>query len=199
MRSLISIVSFVAALAASPAIAADMPTKNPPAYAAQASAAPNSFAGFYIGAHGGWATVNISPFDVDADGFVWGGHAGVNFQKGWFVGGIELGVTRYHEVKVSGATVGCECIVADLLAKAGVTMTPSLLLYATGGGFWHNAAIPANFVPSFGWAAGAGLDWLPFGNHLVLGARYLYRDLGNDNSFVTVTGHEFTGRISYKF
>lgn len=194
------ILTAIAMLIAGPASAADMPTKGTTAATNAYAAAAPMFAGFYVGAHGGGAWVNADPFKIDANGFVWGGHAGLNVQKGVFVAGLEMAVTQYNgATKFNGSTQGCDCLVADLLAKVGVTLTPNLLAYVAGGGFWHNAGVPANILPTFGWTAGGGLDWLPFGDHVVLGARYLYRDLGNNTSFATVTGHELTGRISYKF
>jgi outer membrane immunogenic protein len=179
----------------STAYAADMPVKAAPFTTTTAT----MFGGFYVGGHGGWATGTVDPGSFDADGFVYGGHAGFQVQKGWLVGGLEAGITNYANVKNSGSSLGCDCIVADLLAKLGVTVTPSTLLYVTGGGFWHNTS-GFGVIPQFGWSVGTGLDWLPFNDHFIIGARYLYRDLGGTNlSPVQVTGHEFTGRVSYKF
>ena len=192
-RLFLALAAFLAVMPV--AHAADMALKSP----ALAAPATPMFSGFYVGGHGGWATGTIDPISVDADGFVYGGHAGFQVQKGWLVGGLEAAITNYSNVKASNFNIGCDCIVADLLAKVGVTVTSNTLLYITGGGFWHNAS-SFGVIPEFGWSVGGGLDWMPFNDHLVIGARYLYRDLGGTNlSPIQVTGHELTGRVSYKF
>ena len=190
------VIAFAALLASSAAQAADLPARP---YKAPAVEAGVDWAGFYVGGHGGWATGTIDPFGIDADGFVYGGHVGFQVQRGWLVGGLEAAITNYANVKASGIGLGCDCVVADLLAKVGITPTTNTMLYIAGGGFWHNAS-SFGIVPEFGWSVGGGLDWMPFSDHLIIGARYLYRDLGGTNlSPVQITGHEFTGRVSYKF
>src|SRR5689334_19453593 len=89
-----------AALLTGPAIAADLPVKAPPALAW-------SWAGFYIGAHGGYgwkqndfSWVNYTaPFTtldgigidgIDSKGWVAGGQAGYNWQYGRWVAGVEV-------------------------------------------------------------------------------------------------------------
>jgi len=86
----------LAAIAAVPAVGADLPTKAPPApvYAPP----PFSWTGFYIGANvgGGWAqgtivdTVTGGSFGTGTRGaFVGGGQLGYNYQVGNLVFGVE--------------------------------------------------------------------------------------------------------------
>lgn len=180
------------------AVAADLPVRKAPE---KVYADPQMWGGFYVGGHIGsaWLEAEAGPFNAKADGMVYGGHFGVNYQKGVMVVGLEAALTSYDRAtKFGGSTTGCDCFVGDLKGKLGFTLAPSILVYGTAGGFWHNAGLPANIVPSFGWLAGGGIAWLPFNDHIVVSAEALYRSLGNDTSFVTVTGWELTLRAAYK-
>ena len=98
-------VALVALAVAGPASAADMPVKAPPRVAA-----PWTWAGFYVGAHGGYGwghnnfTITDDPFFFGkSPGFSSGGHdlkgplgglhAGANWQDGSVVGGLEIDLT----------------------------------------------------------------------------------------------------------
>src|SRR5262245_17867167 len=84
-----------AALLTSPVWAADLPVKAPPPLAW-------SWAGFYIGAHGGYgwkqndfseviSVVPLTTIDgIDSRGWVLGGQAGYNWQYGRWVAGVEM-------------------------------------------------------------------------------------------------------------
>jgi outer membrane immunogenic protein len=86
-----------AALLASPAFAADLPVKARPA-----PALAWSWAGFYIGGHGGYGwkendfgrVVQVNPLvtlgDISSKGWVAGGQAGYNWQYGRWVAGLEV-------------------------------------------------------------------------------------------------------------
>jgi opacity protein-like surface antigen len=123
-------------------------------------AAPWSWSGFYLGAHGGYGWGH-DPFDkspvgvplsgVDSRGFVAGFQAGGNWQSGAFVGGLELDLSGTG-IKGSGSgttTTGLAAVTVstatqsdnlDLLgsarARLGYLATPSVLLYGTGGLAW---------------------------------------------------------------
>lgn len=221
MRSIRVSVLCAAALAASvvSSIAADMPQKVAPNYAPPVVAP--TFAGFYVGGHvgGGWNVFDANREFLDnvkPSGVVWGGHAGYNWQPGVFVVGLELAFTNYNTKKDTYLNV-CDseakeaCIpiaddvvkiryVGDALAKVGGTLGPNVLVYGTAGVSWAAINFGETGLNAFGWAAGGGIDWVPFGKHIVLGARYLYRDLGKPTGVINdLTGHEATGRISYKF
>lgn len=198
------ILTAIAMLIAGPASAADMPTKASNPTNAYAAASTPMWSGFYFGGDVGWTagTVKVGTGSADGNGMVWGGHFGFQKQAGWIVGGIEADFTKYDQVKINGA--GCDCYVVDLLGKVGVTITPNLLAYVVGGGFYHNANQFLAVVPQFGWTVGAGLDWLPINDHWVIGFRYQYRDLENNGTLhkllpITVSAHEFKIPLSYKF
>ena len=86
-----------AALLGGPAFAADLPVKAPPP-----PALAWSWAGFYLGAHGGygWGRNDFSEVvalfptiavgSIDPNGWVAGGQAGYNWQNGRWVAGVEL-------------------------------------------------------------------------------------------------------------
>jgi outer membrane immunogenic protein len=77
------------------ALAADLPLKAA-APAAKPVAAVNEWAGFYVGAHAGYAWIkprydetNCCALNPTIGGGVFGAYAGVNFQSGRFVYGLE--------------------------------------------------------------------------------------------------------------
>ncbi len=146
------------------AFAADMPVKAMPVKAPVA--APWSWAGFYIGAHGGygWAhdpfTENevglqggITLTGIESRGFLGGFQAGANWQNGAWVGGLELDLsgsdikgTNTYSVPLTNnpAVVGTDTIAQtdrfDLLgsarARIGYLPRPDVLVYGTGGLAW---------------------------------------------------------------
>ena len=104
-RHLLAGVALVALAVAGPASAADMPVKAPPR-----AATPWSWAGFYVGGHGGYGwgrnhfTITDDPFffgkspgfssgGYDLKGPLGGLHAGANWQDGSVVGGLEIDLT----------------------------------------------------------------------------------------------------------
>jgi outer membrane immunogenic protein len=196
MRYMRTLSICAAALAASviASAAADLPPR-PGTNKVELAPATNFWSGFYIGGNVGWAKIDSDPsFVSNFDGFTYGGHIGIQKQAGWFVGGVEAGITNFANVKTGG--FGCDCIVADLVAKVGVASN-NVLFYGVGGGFWHNASLFG--LPQFGWTAGAGVDWAPFNNHIIVGARYQYRNLDVPNTALTVFAHEAKIHLDYKF
>lgn len=176
--------------------AADMVGKAAPNYTAPTTTS-DRWSGFYVGGSVGGSWIDSDPsFGTKLSGFTYGGHVGIQKQVGWLVGGIEAGITNFSNVKANG--FGCDCLVADLVAKLGVTLTPNTLLYVDGGGFWHNAAT-GGFLPQFGWVVGGGIDWMPFNEHIVVGIRGEYRDLKIPNTNFEVFGYGGKAHIDYKF
>jgi opacity protein-like surface antigen len=122
-------------------------------------AAPWSWSGFYLGAHGGYGWGH-DPFTrtffdglltlsgVDSRGFVGGFQAGANWQSGDIVGGLEIdlsGTGIKGSTTTSSALVGLVSTVTqtdkfDVLgsarARLGYLATPSVLVYGTGGLAW---------------------------------------------------------------
>ena len=133
--------------------AADLPVKAPPP-------APVvwSWAGPYIGIHGGvvshrgefddpdgflnraFAVTPPTTYSADKTGGIFGGHAGYNLQSGSIVYGIEAdvsgmsakGSTTRPSEPTSFANFQVRWL-ATIRGRLGVTVTPATLLYATGG------------------------------------------------------------------
>src|SRR4030081_1943785 len=109
-------VAIAAMAAATPALAADLPLKAPPAVAAW------SWSGFYIGGHAsyGWGRdaftdINDPNFfhvpgfigftGFDPKGFLGGLHAGANWQTGKIVAGLEADLS-FTDIKGSSVNAG---------------------------------------------------------------------------------------------
>jgi outer membrane immunogenic protein len=156
-------------------------------------------------------------FNTDPKGFIGGGEIGYNAQIGQFVWGIEADVsgadikgsdTQAFAAVVPGfpantvSVLGTASEKLDFLAtirgRLGFTLTPPLLVYATGGfAFGHVSASttltetvtpcgcvsPSQTVAASssatlpGWTVGAGLEWM-FAPNWSLKGEYLYYDLG---------------------
>jgi outer membrane immunogenic protein len=150
------------------------------------------------------------PFLVDAanqsfsmDGLIGGGQAGYNWQNGNWLLGLEA------DIQASGQH-GDETFICPTICKAnglpavvtlseklewfgtvrgrfGITVTPTILLYATGGLAYGKVAAsgtiddPTPYSASatkVGWTAGAGLEGVISGNWSAK-LEYLYMDLGS--------------------
>src|SRR5438132_11772404 len=163
-KVLLASVALIALTAADSANAAYMPVAPPPVYAAPAQAAW-SWAGFYLGVHGGYGwgdgpftdTISQGPPPVilpgiKSRGYVLGGHAGYNWQYGMVVGGLEVDMSA---TGIKGSTSGTATsgappfttTITDTRAKkfdylgtarARIGFLPwqNLLLYGTGGLGW---------------------------------------------------------------
>lgn len=143
----------------------------------------------------------------DQGRFTGGGQAGYNWQAGRFVGGIEADinwtgikdstgiVVKPMTAPLAGSMLHAELMQQDWLAtvrgRAGFTVTPSFLLYATGGlaiahiehgsltGFTATADTYAGVYDEtrVGWTVGGGGEWM-IAPKWSIKAEYLYVDLG---------------------
>jgi outer membrane immunogenic protein len=153
-----------------------MHTKAPVLAANEPSALPSSWPGFYIGAHGGYGwdhdpfqttttfTPPVSLSGFGSAGYVAGGHAGFNWQRGALVGGIEVDLsasgiegatTATSTAPVTGGSATITYHITDKFqylatarARLGVTPWPTLLLYGTAGPAWarFTQSMTINFV-----------------------------------------------------
>ena len=143
-----------AALTVSPAFAADMALKGPPApYAPQPT---SSWTGFYIGINGGagWGTssssADLTPLGLAATipiasggtaGWLGGVTAGYNFQAGVVVFGIE-GDFDWADIEGNTACLvvfNCNAKqdwIGDIGARLGVAPISDVLMYVKGGIAW---------------------------------------------------------------
>jgi outer membrane immunogenic protein len=149
-----------AALLTSPAFAADLPVKARPA----PPPLPWSWAGFYIGAHGGYGwkqndfaeVFQVNPLltlgGIDSRGWVAGGQAGYNWQFGRWVAGLEVdgSATQIRGTSAPLVRTGAGFSITDTAsddvkylgaARARVGGVPfantDILLYGTAGLAWE--------------------------------------------------------------
>jgi outer membrane immunogenic protein len=174
----------------------------------------------------------------DLDGGVFGGQIGYNWQASNWVFGIEAdlqwtgqqGSTTalcpvggcFPALTFVPAAGGSSATLTDKLewfgtirGRVGFTVTPSVLLYATGGGAYGSvktdlglSTLTANLVPvtiagsrstdRFGWTVGAGAEWM-FASNWSGKLEYLYMDLGsisNSVVFPTASGLPLGANVS---
>jgi outer membrane immunogenic protein len=216
-------------------------SSNPLVYKAPAPVTlPWSWSGFYLGAHGGYGWAR-DPFDnpvlldvvhlsgVDSRGFVGGFQAGANWQSGRVVGGLEIDLSGTDIKGTTSNSVAAPGILSqasqtdkfDRLgsarARIGYLVTPSLLLYATGGPGWTRMvtdnetvltaplAVPPVTATSlvtpnwlFGWTAGAGVETRLWNTNWLARLEYLHYDFGSGIStqFIPAGGGPVTAITS---
>jgi outer membrane immunogenic protein len=160
----------------------------------------------------------------DINGGVFGGQIGYNWQAANWVFGIEAdaqwtgqkgSTTAFCPVAgcalTAVAALGSAATLTDKLdwfgtirGRVGFTVTPNVLLYATGGGAWGEvktdlgvsaftaagvpvAALASTSTDRFGWTIGGGVESMFAGNWSAK-IEYLYVDLGSvSNSVVLPT------------
>jgi len=201
----IGLMSAAAAFICGKTLAADMPVRGIQPRAVETY---NYWDGLYLGINGGFATGKINSADFSSDtatGFLGGLQVGANKQLGNVVIGlvtdIDIGSVEKSGNKLAwlGTTRG----------KFGFLVTPSFLVYGTGGVAYGginigttNDIIPNGFkVPTVGWAVGGGVEFALTSN-IGLGAEYLHVKLDGPSDAVTQTNAEgdiFRGVLNYRF
>jgi outer membrane immunogenic protein len=189
-----------------PAIAADLSRPSAPVYtkAQPIAAVGYDWSGFYAGAHVGydWGRAHVIDNGVltedsaPMNGAIGGLLAGINWQTGTFVYGLEgdfgLSGLRGHgvivpppppappplpnqyDVNVSG----------NLRGRIGVAVVPTTLIYVAGGlalaefKFRENSGPIQNSELLTGWTIGGGIDQA-FTKNLIGRVEYLYADYGH--------------------
>jgi len=201
MKKILLATVALAALAA-PAGAADLAAR--PYTKAPVAAPLPTWAGFYIGAMGGYA----SQTDDGIKGGFAGGTVGYNWQQGAVVFGLEADAAWADiNQSVAGAIFvpGVGLVGANASAKIqdwgtvrgriGYAFGPTLL-YATGGYAWADTKLsfgsPGVFSVSdsqvhSGWTVGAGAEWM-FAPQWSLKGEYLYKSFGSENYTFNVLG-----------
>jgi outer membrane immunogenic protein len=197
-----------AAFCAAPALAADMPVKEP------VVAAPFSWNGCYGGVEGGgiWgrtryvatragvsADVGLTQFMADPDGGTIGGTLGCNVQTSNWVWGIEndfgwAHISKNHAQIPPFDTTGSGRTSTNWLdtlrGRAGIAVDRSLW-YVTGGVAFTDVksvmttslsgAIASITHDRTGWVIGAGVEWVLADPRWSFKAEYLYADFGKKN------------------
>jgi outer membrane immunogenic protein len=217
----IILATVLAGIGSTSALAADLGARAPYSKAPAMVAAVSNWSGFYIGGNVGYGwgnghthfediittagfTAGTTPTTIDnrSNGVIGGAQIGYNWQAGAFVTGLEADIqgsgikgsvgTTVPSVSGVFSTVEKLPWLGTVRGRLGVTATPDLLLYATGGlafGRVENSAnltTPAGSLSGnvskskAGWAAGAGTEWM-FARNWSAKLEYLYVDLGESS------------------
>jgi len=175
MRKVLGLVG-ATLLFAGPALAADLGTRPPPAYKAPALMPVSSWAGFYLGIHGGygWGHESVQddifpfPNSNSPKGGVFGVQAGYNWQFGTYVAGLEVDSSwadlkdsksntfLFEDESVLTATLSSKVdYFGSFRARAGFLLTPDWLLYGTAGLGWAHDKLTLSLSDNAGDSASA--------------------------------------------
>jgi outer membrane immunogenic protein len=202
MRWTLVAAAAIVVAAAGHARAADLPTPSLPP---PLPAAVYNWTGFYLGINGGFGTGNSNWSDgvigatgsFPTSGFLVGGTAGVNYQLGVYVFGIEGDGDWTNLRGNSGSTCGAISAVvtppvscqtqsqwlATVRGRVGYAFD-RILLYGTAGAAFGNVQTGLNPPSTFdsaveaGWTVGAGVE-VAFAQNWTAKAEYLFVDLPN--------------------
>jgi outer membrane immunogenic protein len=245
MKKLISTSVAVAALLATPAIAADMSVRAPAIVAPSAPSWTGAYVGLGLGGRWGtttWTTTvadftgpvpldTSSPREYGNSSFHISGYVGYNFQFGNWLTGLEadLGwansentIVGFPGLAINNAPPGDDLTSVKLKwdgsvrGRLGFLVTPSVLLYATGGWAFQNINSAASCTTNTGWCngvnvqstsfdqtlngwtLGGGAEMMLAGNWLVR-AEYRYSDFGtHTNTYLIVPADAFTAGLKTK-
>ena len=162
-----------------------------------------NWSGFYAGIQGGygWGDTDHLVFTApphSMNGGLFGVTAGVNWQRGYAVYGLE-GDFSVSDLEAEFSTFGAFTQVRNLStarARLGYAMDKTLV-YVTGGFAYGNvrAGVHDNLIPGvvfqsddrgrFGWTLGGGIEWA-FAPRWSLKAEYLRVDLGADINYSAI-------------
>jgi outer membrane immunogenic protein len=206
MKKILLMTVGFAALGMAPAVAADLPART---YTKAPAVAPlPTWAGFYVGAMGGYAAQT----DDGIKGGFAGGTIGYNWQQGAVVFGLEADAA-WADISNSAAgfvtTAGGLVIPVTASAKIqdwgtvrgriGYAFGPTLL-YATGGYAWADTKLSGSVPGAFsasdsqvhsGWTIGAGAEWM-FAPNWSLKGEYLYKSFDSKNYTFNLLGTSAT-------
>ena len=201
-----------------PASAADLSVPRAPLYAKAPPivSAGYDWSGFYAGAHAGyeWGRAHVIDNGVltenaaPMNGAIGGLLAGINWQTGTFVYGLEgdFGLSRLRGHGVLGPpppppgpppppalpNLYDVDLSGNFRGRIGVAVMPTTLIYAAGGlalaefKFRENGGRIQNKELLAGWTIGGGVDQA-FTKNLIGRVEYLYSDYGHKN-FVVAPG-----------
>lgn len=202
----------VALTFAAPAFAADLPSRvAAPAPSPYLAIPVASWTGFYIGLNAGGVSIDYGA-PGDMSGYTFGVRAGYDHQFGnGFVLGV-MGDADFSSADQNRTPAGFPVIKVENNSiftanlRAGFTVTPNLLLYATGGysyfdlkisdpGFFFARPLPGS---ADGWNVGFGGEyrWTP---NLSVFAEYRYHDLDLNRVFGSAEVNQVKVGFNYKF
>jgi outer membrane immunogenic protein len=198
-----------------------MPLEQLPVYGAPPPS-PEIFAGWWLGGTLGGATANYdfsqSAGEIEASGILGGATGGWNWQNGPIVIGLEGDVlaanvngSRHFNAGANQANPTINSM-ADLRLRAGVTVVPQVLVFATLGGAWADADLPVSGpgggsgdATFFGWNVGGGAEVAISQNW---SARFDYQFTDFDSESVSYPGGDlkydpdmstYRGSLIYRF
>jgi outer membrane immunogenic protein len=160
------------------------------------------WSGFYLGIHGGygWSRVDTGLASVDVDGWLGGGHIGVQRQFDRWVLGLEASFSfgeldGHRTLDIGGAPLRLEAAVSDLLLITGRLgyAWDDRLLYVKAGYAAADVEAAVTFLGTTnevrarldGWTAGIGLERMVTPN-IIIGLEYNYIELGSKSFAVAV-------------
>lgn len=231
-RVAVAVMLLLSVVAAEQVFAADMPlpSPSPPPPQAIPSFRPiYDWRGFYIGLNGGYGFGNSSWTDPNnplattgnfrANGFLFGGTLGGNFQMGAFVIGPEVDLD-WQSLKGSSASAFCTGVSAtsgggaaglscqsqsDWIGTARLRLglaANRLLFFATGGGAMGDVRTGLstlqllNSSGQVGWTVGGGME-VGLGETWTAKVEYLYVDLGTVSCNVSAScGFDASGALA---
>lgn len=211
--------------APAPAVAADLggrPVRPPRDYAPAYESRPalDLWTGFYFGGTVGssfgdaLASGDIGNFSFSQEGFQGTLFAGYNWQVGRTVLGLEADIgTGNFGAKTNTFFGPLETqmnAIGSLRARAGLLITPALLLYGTGGLAWANMDVGYQGLDHksqtfFGYQVGGGMEYM-MTNNVALRFEYIYTDLDKEKilhsgqtNFYNPDFHTVRAGLSFKF
>jgi outer membrane immunogenic protein len=208
-KNLIGIIA-IAALIATPALAADLGRPLPPAPAYVAPAPiPYTWTGCYIGGNIAGALSHVEVSNVSTGGSVsrengavaGGGQIGCDYQVDAWVFGLRdmIDATSLSKnIPFSIGTADSRTHWFDTLtARGGYLVVPNVLFYVQGGAAWTNTKVTFVNVTGTqvgeisndrtGWTAGAGMEWM-FAPHWSVFTEYNFMGFGTRSAAFTACG-----------
>jgi outer membrane immunogenic protein len=208
-KRLLMTVAFVA-LGMAPAGAADLAARS---YTKAPPVAPlPTWAGFYVGAMGGYAS-------EDGDFGVKGGFAGGTLGYNWQMGGLVVGI----EADAAWADISSSATISGVVGDSKIRdmgtvrgrigyAVDQVLFYGTGGFAWADNRLSASVAGltasdsqvHTGWTVGAGVEYM-FAPHWSLKGEYLFRSFGSEDyslagaSFSTGTVNLHSGQVGVNY
>jgi outer membrane immunogenic protein len=193
--------------------------KPPPAYApVEQPYAYDKWTGFYVGGTigqslgAGLLSGDLGNYTFDLDGTTGTLFAGYNWQIGSAVLGLEtdVGTGNSKASALDGLVTAELYAMGSFRARAGLLVTPSLLVYGTAGLAWSNmdftvAGLDTTSRTLWGYQVGAGAEFMVSSN-VGLRFEYIYTDLeahrvdqlGVSNVF-DPDHHTVRAGVSFKF
>ena len=193
-RTLLRAAAIACALAAAPALAADLPRSGP--YVAAPYGVYN-WTGFYAGLNLGYEWGSVTNTGLSPAGIAGGVQGGYNWQTGNFVFGAETDLQLSGASDNAGAFKFSNPWFGTLRGRAGYAIN-NILFYATGG-FAYGAGTAeliglSETHTSIGWTVGGGME-VGLTPRWSVKAEYLYVDLSAQNYALTGVSHEIHSNV----